>query len=48
MKIKFVDLNRQYKCYKEELLTAIQNILEKGNFILGDKVKNLKLHLQTI
>ena len=42
MKIKFVDLNRQYQNYNVELLTAVQNILTKGNFILGEEVKEFE------
>lgn len=38
MEIRFVDIQRQYRKYKDELLGAIENVLEKGNFILGDEV----------
>ena len=42
MKIKFVDLNRQYKAHKKELLQAITKVLDKGDFILGSAVKEFE------
>ena len=42
MKIKFVDLNRQHDLYKDELLQAITAVLDKGDFILGDAVKEFE------
>jgi len=42
MKIKFVDLNRQHNLYKDELLQAITAVLDKGDFILGDFVKEFE------
>jgi len=40
--VKFVDLNRQYQSIKEEVNAAIQKVLEKGDFILGDSVKEFE------
>lgn len=37
-KIQFVDLPRQYRRYKDELLPAIEEVLERGDFILGGAV----------
>ena len=42
MQIKFVDLNRQYLRYKGELLSAIEEVLETGDFILGRAVKEFE------
>jgi dTDP-4-amino-4,6-dideoxygalactose transaminase len=38
MTIKFVDLNRQYHRYRSELLAAIEEVIERGDFILGARV----------
>lgn len=38
MTIKFVDLNRQYRRYRAELLSAMEAVLERGDFILGEEV----------
>jgi len=37
-----VDLNRQHDLYKDELLQAITAVLDKGDFILGDAVKEFE------
>lgn len=37
-KIQFVDLPRQYQHYKGELLRAVEEVLERGDFILGGAV----------
>ncbi len=37
-KINFVDLKRQYQSIEEEIGLAINRVLEKTNFILGDEV----------
>ncbi len=42
MKIKMLDLSREYKEHKEEYLNAINNVMEKGAFILGDFVNNFE------
>ncbi|MBL7892784.1 MAG: DegT/DnrJ/EryC1/StrS family aminotransferase [Bacteroidia bacterium] len=42
MKIQFVDIQRQYRNYKGELLTAIERVLENGNFIMGSEVQQFE------
>ena len=39
MKIKFVDLNRQYQTIKQDIQKEIAETLERGDFILGAKVE---------
>lgn len=39
MKIEFVDLKRQYKNHKKEIDYAIQNVLDKGTFTLGEELE---------
>jgi len=36
--VPFLDLTRQYKEIKEEILSATQRVYEKGHFILGEEV----------
>ena len=47
-KIKFVDLNAQYKKYKREIDISIKTCVENSDFINGDSVrefeKNLKIN----
>src|SRR3712207_7598227 len=38
MKVNFYTSQREYHEKKNEFDTAIQSVIEKGNFILGDKV----------
>ena len=42
MKIKFVDLNRQFKVLEVDLMKAISGTLEKQDFILGKEVKEFE------
>ncbi|MCK4789416.1 MAG: aminotransferase class I/II-fold pyridoxal phosphate-dependent enzyme, partial [Desulfobacteraceae bacterium] len=42
MKIPLVDLKAQYNPIKEEIDTAIQKVIERGQFILGPEVKVLE------
>jgi len=42
MKINFVDLKRQYSTIKEEIDTAIQDILDNTRFIGGEPVKSFE------
>ena len=35
--MEFRDLKRQYQIYKEEIDHAIQNVLNKGDFISGEE-----------
>jgi len=39
MKIPFVDLQAQYKSIEGEVAAAIQNVLERGDYILGEQVR---------
>ncbi len=39
MAIEFVDLKRQYKNHKTEIDNAIQNVLDKGTFTLGEELE---------
>ncbi len=36
--VPFVDLRREYQSIKEEILSSIERVLEKGQFILGQEV----------
>ena len=36
--VPFIDLTRQYRGIKEEILTATERVYEKGRFILGEEV----------
>jgi len=47
MKIDFANLGYQYKLYKEEIDTAMQDVLDRANYIMGDAVKELEENLQT-
>jgi len=42
VKVKMLDLTREYKKYRKEYVDAINNIFDKGNFILGEEVSNLE------
>ncbi len=42
MKINFIDLQRQYQNYKEEINQQIQEVLDNATFIMGDKIKELE------
>lgn len=37
-----VDLKKQYKCIKDEILSMLEEILEGSHYILGDRVKELE------
>ena len=39
MKVPFVDLERMHAPIRAEMLTAVERVLTKGNFILGDEVR---------
>ncbi|MDB4859784.1 DegT/DnrJ/EryC1/StrS aminotransferase family protein [Candidatus Marinimicrobia bacterium] len=45
MNIKFIDLNKQYKKIKSSVNKDILSTLDKGDFILGDKVTELEIKL---
>ncbi len=40
--MKFIDLDRQYSAYKEEIDGALSRVLESGQFILGPVVEELE------
>ncbi len=40
--VPFLDLTRQYKKIKEEILSATQRVYEKGRFILGEEVSTFE------
>ena len=40
--IPFVDLRAQYQSIKTEISAAIQNVLESGQFVLGQEVENFE------
>ncbi|MBS4167784.1 DegT/DnrJ/EryC1/StrS family aminotransferase [Parachlamydia sp. AcF125] len=43
--MEFIDLKKQYQLYKEEIDSAIHEVLEQGNFIMGDQVRSLETTL---
>ena len=43
--MEFIDLNKQYQLHKNEINAAIHEVLEQGNFILGQQVKTLETTL---
>ena len=42
MKVPLLDLKRQYSSIKDEMDTAVHEILDKTQFILGEKVKEFE------
>jgi len=40
--VSFIDLKRQYRQHREEILGLIDNILSSGTYILGDVVENFE------
>ena len=46
MKIDFANLQYQYQLYKEEIDAAMQAVLDKSNYIMGDEVRELESALQ--
>jgi UDP-2-acetamido-2-deoxy-ribo-hexuluronate aminotransferase len=46
MKIDFANLQYQYQRYKEEIDSAIQKVLDRSNYIMGDEVNELEKNLQ--
>ena len=45
MKIPFIDLQSQYQAYKTEIDSAIQNVLESSQYIMGPQVALLEKKL---
>ncbi|BAF71055.1 DegT/DnrJ/EryC1/StrS family aminotransferase [Sulfurovum sp. NBC37-1] len=46
MKIDFAKLQYQYQLYKTEIDAAIQNVLDKSNYIMGEEVRQLEDKLE--
>jgi len=46
MKIDFANLQYQYQLYKSEIDSAIQTVLDKSNYIMGEEVKELEKSLE--
>ena len=46
MKIDFANLQYQYQLYKTEIDEAIQNVLNKSNYIMGEEVATLENSLE--
>jgi len=46
MKIDFANLQYQYQLYKTEIDTAMQAVLDKSNYIMGDEVRELETSLE--
>ena len=46
MKIDFANLQYQYQLYKKEIDAAIQSVLDKSNYILGEEVDLLERELE--
>jgi len=44
-KIDFANLQYQYQLYKDEIDSAIQKVLDKSNYIMGQEVKELEENL---
>jgi len=42
MKIPLLDLTKQYRSIKQEIDQAVMNVMEKGNFVLGEEVSLLE------
>lgn len=42
MKVKMLDLSREYKKYRKEYIEAIEKVFDRGDFILGEEVKNVE------
>lgn len=43
--MQFIDLNAQYEALKDKINDRIQRVLRKGNFILGEEVRELEQKL---
>jgi dTDP-4-amino-4,6-dideoxygalactose transaminase len=42
MEVPFVDLSRQYENFKEEMDSVIEDVIHKGTFVLGERVKQFE------
>jgi dTDP-4-amino-4,6-dideoxygalactose transaminase len=45
--VPFIDLKRQYKKIEEEIVSAIKNVYERGQFILGEEVSSFEKEFAT-
>ena len=45
MKVPFFDLKRQYASIKEELIEAVQNVMDSQRFILGEEVEEFEANM---
>ena len=45
MNIPYVNLAAQHESFKEELLTAVSSVIDHGQFILGDEVREFEKKL---
>ena len=46
MQIDFANLKHQYQLYKIEIDEAIQAVLDKSNYIMGEEITQLEKSLQ--
>lgn len=46
MKIDFANLQYQYQLYKSEIDEAIQAVLDKSNFIMGEEIDQIESELE--
>lgn len=42
MEVPFVDLSRQYENFKAKMDSVIENVIQKGTFVLGEQVKKFE------
>ncbi len=42
MTIDFANLQKQYQLYKDEIDSAMQAVLNKSNYIMGEEVQELR------
>lgn len=46
--MEFIDIKHQYRLYKNEINSAIQDVLDSGSFIMGPQVKDLEEKLASL
>jgi dTDP-4-amino-4,6-dideoxygalactose transaminase len=42
VEIPYLDLARQYRSFSDEMRTTVSNVMERGNYILGDELANFE------
>lgn len=47
MKVPFIDLGRQHKLIKKELMQAFEKIFDNNDFILGEEVKQFEVEISS-